>query len=117
MIDQFLIWAVALVMIFIWLDTDAVVEYAVLLNIPLPLIVDYLAYKQTQNVTYPDFLAFHMNSFGTRLLTCPYCLTVVLNAMFYSIYAGLHYTFNPIVLCVNIVVGWAVYPFLSKVSK
>lgn len=112
---QYLLFTVPTVLIFIWLETDAFVEYALKLRIPLPRIKEYWSYKQVNQVKYADYLSFNANGFFTRLLACPYCLMVVTNIL---IYVPAYYrNLDPVTLCVNILLGWFVYPALIFATK
>jgi len=114
MIENYLIFAIATVLIFIWIDTDAAPEYASKLRIPLPRLKDFWEYKKSQAIFYPDYLAFYSNSFITRLLSCPYCLNVIFNIIFCLAFLG---KFSLLITCVNILDGWLVYSYLSKTAK
>ena len=68
----------------VWFDTDAFVEYASLLPKNLRDILKIDEYKmvsQDGNISYPDFLLEYHNSFFTRLLSCPICLSTWLGLL------------------------------------
>jgi len=111
---DYLIFTVAVVLNFIWMETDAFAEYSLKLKIPMPMLKDFWEFKKNMAISYPDYLAFNKNSFLTRLLSCHYCLNVVLNIIIYLI---LFTRFNLIALCVNILLGWIVYSYLLKHVK
>ena len=112
--EQYLIFTISTVLIFIWMETDAIVEYSLKLKIPLPLIKEFWEFKKQMPIYYPDYLAFNKNCFLTRLLSCNYCLNVILNLIFYI---SLCNHFNLIVLSTNILLGWASYAALLKIMK
>lgn len=59
----------------VWLKTDAFVEYMSLLKLDKYFhIKDYLDVSGDQS--YPQFLVEYYNSFFTRLISCPICLSV-----------------------------------------
>jgi hypothetical protein len=111
---NFFIFFVTLVVLFIWLDTDAVVEYAMKFRIPLPLLYEYWDSKKQNNISYADFLDFNIGGFTTRLLACPYCLSVILNIIFYLTLCS---RFHLVEMCINIVLSWICYPILKKITR
>lgn len=59
----------------IWFNTEAFVEYSHLLKIKWFKVKDYLIAKETDfTLTYHSYLLQKYNSFFTRLITCPFCL-------------------------------------------
>jgi hypothetical protein len=111
---DYLIFTMPVVLIFLWMETDALVEYCLKLKIPLLYAKEFWDFKKETAIFYPDFLVFKNNCFSTRLLSCNYCLSVVLNILFYIF---LNHGFNLLVLSTNIILGWAVYALLTKVIK
>lgn len=116
-IDDYLIFTITLVLMFIWFNTDALVEYSLKFRLPLPYKREYWEYKKKNLVSYPDFLNFNVNGFTSRLLSCEYCLNTVLNIVIYSIYYFLEGEFALTTLCINIIMGWILYPRMVKWIK
>jgi hypothetical protein len=59
----------------IWLKTNAFVEYMQLFKLDKFFHVkDYMDMQSNQS--YPEFLVEYYNSFFTRLISCPICLSV-----------------------------------------
>lgn len=72
-----LVAALTLAMILvIWFDTDAFVEYFSWL--PCRKVKQYLEVKAatTDYISFPNFLAEYSDSFLIRLVTCPTCIAV-----------------------------------------
>lgn len=111
---DFLIFAISVVLIFIWMETDAFAEYCLKFKIPIPSVKEFWEFKKTSPIYYPDYLIFKKNSFLTRLLSCTYCLNVILTSLFYTTLAS---SWSLRVLAVNIVLGWIVYAILIKKIK
>lgn len=111
---DFLVFTISVVAIFIWMETDAFVEYCLKLRIPIQSVKEFWEFKKTSPIFYPDFLILKNNCFTTRLLSCNYCLNVILTSIFYLIFAS---KFDLRVLAANIVLGWIVYAILIKKIK
>lgn len=74
------------VLMYIWFDTEAFVEWSRLFKLKFFKYHEYFLAKQSPVPfiacqTYPDFLAqtYGPKSFSIRLITCPICLGVWLN--------------------------------------
>ncbi len=83
MIDLFtlLFYSLSVTMgLIVWLRTDAFVEYVELFRLSSLFGVKKFREQQLQannySLDYPNFLIINYNSFFTRLITCPFCLTV-----------------------------------------
>jgi hypothetical protein len=114
--NSLFIFLLSLVILFIWFETDAVVEYCLKLKIPLYKAKQYWDFKKTNNVSYPDYLAFNDNGFLTRLLSCHYCLAVIINLIIYGVYSYWE-GFNLIILSFNFLMTWILYPKLIRHAK
>lgn len=70
-----------------WLDTNVLIEYAVLFNITNILYIDdFLELRKNGfNESYLSFLQEYHNSFFVKLITCPTCLSFWLNIVNISI--------------------------------
>lgn len=85
---------IALILL-IWFDTDAFVEYAEILSTKFPklkdklFLPDYELVTQSNYISYPDFLVEYHNCFFTRLLSCPICVSTQLG-LFFGLFVGLN---------------------------
>ena len=62
-------------LLIIWFNTEAFVEYSQVLKFKWFKVYDYIVAKETDfTLTYHSYLLQKYNSFFTRLITCPYCL-------------------------------------------
>lgn len=60
----------------VWFDTDAFIEYSNLLKIRIPVVKRYNQIIKTGiSISFIDYLVQFENSFLTRLVTCPICLS------------------------------------------
>jgi len=100
--------AIALVL-FVWLETDAFVEYVKLLRLNrlasfgflrVDEYEDYVSKNLEEEVTYPDFLSSNYNNFFTSLISCPICISVWLS-VFCSFY--LSFALFPVINITSIV--------------
>ena len=78
MIDIFNGSCLAALILLIWFETEALLEYAKVFRLnKLFKINEYekcLNENLEDDVSYPDFLASEYNNFFTRLISCPICL-------------------------------------------
>jgi len=73
--DSFLLSFINTLILIVWFQTNAFIEYCGRFPI-ISKIVDNFN-KMTQaglSSSFPSFLALNYNSFFVRLITCPYCL-------------------------------------------
>lgn len=102
---------------FIWFETEGVIEWGKLLRLKFLKYEQFAEAKKSnfKNLTYTDFLLFKYNNFFTRLVTCPYCLSVCLNILgtiaFYKPLGGF------LCLGLNIIFTWLSYFGLKYVLK
>lgn len=68
----------------IWFETQAFVEYLSLINRDSNIfyLQDYLNISKETTITYREFLNEYHNSFLTRLLNCPICISTQLSLLF-----------------------------------
>lgn len=61
--------------LFMWFDTDSVIEYAKLLKLEgFFFIKEYEEMKETvEDLSYPQYLEMHKDDFVNKILSCPYC--------------------------------------------
>jgi len=73
-------FSVALILI-IWFETDAFVEYLSFLRVGRAFfkLDRYAELKKKVGVSYPDFLSMNYDNFVLNLITCPICLAIWLN--------------------------------------
>ena len=102
------------VLLYIWLDTDAFIEYAELFHLSF---FKYKEFRQKQllnrlgtPLSYVDFISMEYNSFFVRLITCPICLTVWLTLLFSSLNKFSNYNS----LGLTIIACWLLYFLLKK---
>lgn len=82
------------VVLLIWFETNAFIEYAHLLASKYPSLLDKLHLKDydmvstASPISYPDYLTEYHNNFLTRLLSCPICVSIQMG-LFFSLFIGL----------------------------
>lgn len=114
-LKELLFWPIlGAVITFIWINTNAFVEYCNLLG--LGGLIRSEEYKKANlkaggELSYSDFLALTYDCFLTRLLSCPVCLVVWLNLIFYVWHGSL----GEVVF--GIYGGWLSYFGLNKIVK
>lgn len=94
----------------IWFKTDAFIEYGRLLGLSKMLkFEEFHAKKLTEPylLTYPQFLRITYNTFITRLISCPICLSTWMAIVFCIM--GSCVPLLPLVC----VASWVVYYFLN----
>ncbi len=100
---------VALVLL-VWFKTEAFVEYFSFIK-PLAKLFKLDQFKDIKDnggeLSYPEFLAEYYNSFFTRLISCPICMSVWAG-LFLSPLTGLAY------LGFNIIFGLFIYLIIAK---
>ena len=84
------------IILLIWFDTDAFVEYAKLFRLDFFFFLSDFEEQQNVNpeLTYPDYLVIYHQSFFTRLLSCPKCISFWLT-LFSCIFIVKTYIFSP----------------------
>jgi hypothetical protein len=108
------------VLLYVWFQTDAVIEWAELLKLKFFKYHEYRAFKLTPLSkmvnNYSEFLAYkYSSSFFIRLITCPICLTVWLNILALSV---IHPSIGRIkVFGLNVILCWFLYPALKWAIK
>ena len=99
--------SIALVL-YIWLETDAFVEYVKMLRLDRNMLFmflrvneyeEYISKNLEEDMTYPDFLSYECGSFFTTLISCPICVSVWL-----SIFSGFYLSFTlfPVINIISI---------------
>lgn len=99
---------------YIWLNTDAFVEY--IRTIGTSKLIERFQLNEFDDAremedaryTYPDFLYSRYPSIKTKIISCPICLPIYL-ALFISLFSGL-ITLFPIVLLLS----WTMYFLFLK---
>ena len=95
--------------LFIWLETDALVEYIKLLRLNKCSLFgflrineyeEYVSKNLEEDITYPDFLSYECGNFLTTLISCPICISVWLS-IFSSFY--LSFALFPLINITSIV--------------
>jgi hypothetical protein len=83
-----LIFLITLLLI-IWFDTDAFVEYCRLFHLSKLFKIDLFdeAYKKNFELTYHHFIKRYHDCFFVRLIMCPVCLSVWLSIIFCIIFS------------------------------
>jgi hypothetical protein len=78
---EFQIVCIIVAFLYVWLDTDGVIEWAKTFHLKFFKYQEYNEFKKTPYPLkdYGNFLLMKYNNFFTRLITCPYCLAVWLN--------------------------------------
>ena len=94
----------------IWFKTEAFVEYMKLFRLSKLFKIDL--YEEMNrggaDMSYHEFLLEHFNMFGTRLITCPICVTTWL--------CGILACFNPLSVALNSAVfGLILYLIIVKI--
>lgn len=112
MIDYYLIFNI-ITILYIWFDTDAIVEYAKLFRLR------FFKYKEYENrhevykdCEYAIFIAAKYNNFFTKLAACPICLSVWFNFLFISVILR---DFK--LLGIHIVLTWLGYNIIRWIIK
>jgi hypothetical protein len=107
-IDFLTITCAIALLLFVWLETDAFVEYVKLFKLNNLASFNFLRaneyeYYMSKNleeeITYPDFLSSNYNNFFTSLISCPICVSVWLS-IFCSFY--LSFTLFPVINIISI---------------
>jgi hypothetical protein len=100
--------------LFIWFNTEAFIEYfkyIPFLNNSFK-IKNYYKYQSTGgNLTYPVFLQVNYNNFGTRLISCPYCLLFWINL------SSLFFIDNLISFFINYIISMILYCVMMIIIK
>jgi hypothetical protein len=108
-IDFLTITCAIALLLFVWLETDAFVEYVKLLKLNnlasfdflrANEYEDYMSKNLEEEITYPDFLSSNYNNFFTSLISCPICVSVWLS-IFCSFY--LSFALFPVINITSIV--------------
>lgn len=101
------------VMLYIWINTDAFIQYSRFLNLKT-----YKNFLQFRNErlgiinTYIDYITLKHDNFLSNLIICPICLGVWLNILGFLIFG---FPFK--VLGVSIFLTWVLYSWLVKFLK
>ena len=104
----YLIFFQALILL-VWFNTDAFIEYLKYLPFDLFKIKSYFTAKQNDvTLTYHNYLLFNYNNFFIRLITCPICLNVWLSIINCIIFTNILYI--PIVCIISLFI----YYLLTK---
>lgn len=102
------------VILYIWLDTDAVIEWSELLKLKFMKYEEYDASKKSivRYATYSEFIEgkYSKDNFLCKLITCPICLSVWLNIL------ALPFT-TVSFLGANIVLTWVIYYCVKFIIK
>lgn len=100
----------SLFILFIWFETDALLEYSKLIGLSKLFKVNYFTKYLELNpkASYFSFLRKYYNNFFVRLITCPPCLTFWVVFIICSIYKN--YLEYPIIYLIS----YIVYIFLKK---
>lgn len=103
---------VNLFVLIIWFKTDAFIEYTKLLKLDKWFSVDdYEKHKSNDfELTYHLYLRSHKNTFLSRLVTCPICLTTWM----FMIVLILDSMSN---FCLNVIVTLSLYYLFSKLMR
>ena len=86
-----LLGSIGAVILFIWFNTNAFVEYMYLFDFEDKFYIDeYMtATKDDPGTSYPEYISTNHSSFFTRLFGCPKCLSVhiswIINAILFLI--------------------------------
>lgn len=111
--NNFLLIFFIIVISYIWLETNACIEYSKLLKLDFI----YKKYEEhcqkfpSMKSTYQDYLLFTHNNYFTRLLTCSDCLIVVLNLLALPLSKG-----SWQMLGFSITISWLIF-YLLKIVK
>lgn len=110
-----MIYTVALIslILIIWFNTEAFVEYCNVLRINLLWTKDYLNKKNNDvSLTYHAYLLYYHNSFFVRLITCPICFSFWVS-LFICIFTNItFYKFSLVVI-----LSLFVYFMFDKISS
>ena len=106
------------VVLYIWFDTDAIVEWAKLFHLKFMKYDEYYKNKQTvmPYALYSEFIEgkYGPENFICRLITCPICFSVWCNILL----AAIFYSQNPLILLgPDIICTWVVYHFVKIIIK
>jgi hypothetical protein len=109
------------VALYIWFDTDAIVEWASLLRLKFLKYKEFFDNKKSPvpmaaSMLYTEFLVYKYGpeSFLIRLITCPICFTVWVNiAVFCVFYSKV----EVMMLGPNILMSWILYHVLRKILQ
>lgn len=105
------------IMLMVWLKTDAIVEWGSVFGLSKILKEDeFYRFKLEQllgpipssDITYSTFLRLKYNSFFTRLVSCPMCLSFWLSVI------GCMVIFNPVVMPIVYILSLIIYGTLVK---
>ena len=117
MIELYIACLIAMVLL-VWFKTDALIEWGSIFGLSKILKADeFYKFKMEQllepicspnDITYSTFLKLKYNCFLTRLLSCPWCLSVWL-----SIVAGV-IIFNPIAIPMMYIISLLIYGTIVK---
>jgi hypothetical protein len=106
-----LLGAVVAMVLFIWFNTNAFVEYLSFIGVGNLLhIRDYTeATKDDPATTYPEYLIANHNNFFTRMISCPKCVCVQLAWLLnFPIFFILQITVSPLI--------WGLLPFTTLIT-
>jgi hypothetical protein len=113
-ITSFLFYpAFSTVIVYLWINTSVFVEYVKVLGLGAFFDIEGFEKKNEQtgaSFTYPDYLCLRGNTFFTRLISCPVCLTVWVQI------AILIFHWNFALLFYSIYISWILYFILTKLS-
>jgi hypothetical protein len=115
-----ILWVINLViLLYIWFDTDAFVEWAGFFRLKCLKYKEYAENKKSPlpfmaAQSYADFLAYRYgpSSFFIRGITCPICLAVWVNVVLLCVCYG-KVKFS--MLGTNILLSWLLYHLLKKI--
>lgn len=108
------------VALYIWFDTDAIVEWGSLLHLKF---LGYKKYNETKKSvlssvaakTYCDWLLFsYGENFFIRLITCPICFTVWVNVVLICVFYS---RLSVVMLGPNILASWLLYHTLKWILQ
>jgi hypothetical protein len=98
--------------LYIWFDTEAFAEYSKIFKLKFTKYEEFYKFKElAPTISYSDFLITKYNSFLTRLLACPSCLTVWL-VFFCFCLSG--FSFNPFFTVISCWIGYYGLSWLVK---
>ena len=113
LISLFFYPAFSTVVAYVWINTDAFIEYVKVFRLgPFFNIEEYEEKnaKMGASLTYPDFLCFQNSNFFTRLASCPVCVTVWIQIAMFVFHFNLGLLFS------SIYISWILYFILTKLS-
>ena len=121
MLFDFLLIINLVVILYIWFDADATVEWAKLMKLKFLKYKEYDENKKSQvpmiaRQRYTEFLMYRYgaNSFVIRLITCPICFTVWCNIALLCVF---HDKVSMLWLGPNILTSWLLYHSLKWVLQ